>query len=280
MQLTITQNMEALQEALIVPAKEGKRIALVPTMGALHGGHESLIRMAGELADFVVVSIFVNPKQFGPSEDFQEYPRNLEQDCKIVESAGADMVYAPDVEDLYPEGYSTTVSAGEMGTVLCGEHRPGHFDGVATVVTKLLMRTLPHVAVFGEKDYQQLCILRRVTEDLDIPVEIVGAPTLRESDGLAMSSRNAYLNDRERAMAPRLYETLKAAAQQIVQEKRNVDEVIRQAATILMSYGFKVDYLELRSEALMPLNKFEPSARLLIAAWLGRTRLIDNIPLE
>ncbi|NBO19924.1 MAG: pantoate--beta-alanine ligase, partial [Proteobacteria bacterium] len=202
MQLTICHDMESLQENLASLALEGQRIALVPTMGALHEGHLALVRQAQDLADAVVVSIFVNPKQFGPKEDFGKYPRTLEADVEKLNKEGVQLVYAPDVADLYPEGFSTSVSVGELGTILCGKFRPGHFDGVATVVAKLLLRMLPHVAVFGEKDFQQLCVINRMVSDLDIAVEIVGVETMREPDGLALSSRNAYLSAEERKTAP------------------------------------------------------------------------------
>jgi pantoate--beta-alanine ligase len=281
MQLTVTKDMEAFHRALLGPAREGKRLALVPTMGALHAGHLSLVEHAKTLADTVAMTIFVNPKQFGPNEDFAKYPRALENDINLAEKAGVEIIYAPDVDDLYPEGYSTSVSAGPLSTQLCGKFRPGHFDGVATVVSKLLLRAMPHVAVFGEKDYQQLCIIRRVVDDLDIAVDIVGAPTVRESDGLAMSSRNTYLTASERAIAPKLYDTLVNTGRDIIMGNITPKAAIADATKLLTALGFKVDYLELRdSDTLSPMDDFEPPARLLVAAWLGKTRLIDNIPLE
>ena len=278
MQLAIAQNSESLQEALLVYAKKGKRIALVPTMGALHAGHATLIRHAANLADVVAVSIFVNPTQFGPKEDFSRYPRMLEQDVKTAQAAGASVIYAPDVEDLYPQGFSTTITAGLLSTQLCGQFRPGHFDGVATVVTKLLLRSLPHVAVFGEKDYQQLCVIRRVVDDLDIPVEIVGAPTVREPDGLALSSRNAYLTKEEREIATTIYKTLSDTANKLISGKQAAQEILATAIASLNASGFKVDYLEMRdADTCAPMEHFTAPARLLVAAWLGKTRLIDNI---
>ncbi|MDE3060868.1 MAG: pantoate--beta-alanine ligase [Pseudomonadota bacterium] len=281
MQLTIARDMDSLQEALALLARHGKRVGLVPTMGALHDGHLSLIRRAQEEADAAVVSIFVNPKQFGPNEDFSKYPRMVEADIRKAEEAGAAVVYAPPPEDLYPEGFSTAVSTGELGTILEGKTRTGHFDGVATVVTKLLLRVLPHVAIFGEKDYQQLCVIQRLVADLDIPVEIVGAATVREKDGLALSSRNAYLSPQERAIAPMIYEVLNHVGAAITHDQLPVAAALAQGTAALNKSGFRVDYLELRREdTLEPMERFEPPARLLAAAWLGATRLIDNIALE
>jgi len=278
MQLTVSRDAENLQKALLELAQAGRRVALVPTMGALHAGHMSLIRLGLELADAVVVSIFVNPKQFGPNEDFARYPRMLEADLRKVEEAGAAVAYAPSVEDLYPQGFDSSVSAGELGRILEGASRPGHFDGVATVVTKLLLRTLPHIAIFGEKDYQQLCVIRRVVADLDIPVEIIGAPTLRAPDGLAMSSRNGYLSSEERQLAPKLYETLTHVGSAISKNELPVAKALAAGVAQLTSLGYKVDYLELRDEdSLQPIERFKDSARLLVAAKLGNTRLIDNI---
>lgn len=277
MQITIAKDIATLQSALLPLARAGKRVALVPTMGALHEGHASLIRHAKTLADEVVVSIFVNPKQFGPNEDFAKYPRMLEADIKKAGEAGASIVYAPSVEDLYPEGFATSISAGPLASELCGKFRPGHFDGVATVVAKLLLRVMPHVAVFGEKDYQQLAIIRRAVYDLDIPVEIVGAPTVREADGLAMSSRNAYLSKEERATAAQIHATLVSAASAL-KSRAMPANVLAEGMSKLTMLGFKVDYLELRhTDTLAPMSSFKAPARLLVAAWLGKTRLIDNI---
>lgn len=276
MQFTIARDMESLQEALGGLLRAGKRLALVPTMGALHAGHSSLIELAKNEADAVVTSIFVNPKQFAPNEDFDKYPRSLEADIEVIRKAGGSIVYAPSSEDLYPEGFTTSVSAGALGDMLEGQFRPGFFNGVATVVAKLLLRTLPHIAVFGEKDYQQLCVIRRVVEDLDIGVEIIGAPTVREPDGLAMSSRNAYLSQAERASAPMLYEILGHVGKSI-SGGSPVKSALAQGTAGLTKAGFKVDYLELRdADTLEPVQNAD-NARLLAAAWLGKTRLIDNI---
>ncbi len=278
--LVVVHDVESLQEALASLAKEGKRLALVPTMGALHAGHMSLIKLASDYADAVAVSIFVNPSQFGKGEDFDKYPRMLSADIKKSDDAGASIVYAPSVEDMYPTGYATSVAVGGMDEILCGRFRPGHFSGVATVVAKLLLRTLPHVAVFGEKDYQQLCVIRRMAEDLDIPVEIIGAPTMREGDGLALSSRNAYLTDDERKLAPKVFETLTRAANRI-KAGGAVKDALAEGMAALTAAGFRVDYLELRSEdELKEMHDISEPSRLLVAAWLGKTRLIDNIAVE
>ena len=280
MQLTVTDDMDSYQDALGELVMDGKTVALVPTMGALHGGHMALIKQAKELADAVVVSIFVNPKQFGPHEDFAKYPRMLEQDLRAIDEAGATIAYTPGVEDLYPEGFTTGISAGQISTILEGASRPGHFDGVATVVTKLLLRTLPHVAIFGEKDYQQLCVIRRIARDLDLTVDIVGAPTVREADGLALSSRNAYLMPQQRAIAPKLHETLRLASHEIKAGKP-VLAVLEQGVAVLDAAGFKVDYLELReNDTLDKIEQWQGDARLLVAATLGTTRLIDNIEMD
>lgn len=260
---------------------DGLRIALVPTMGALHEGHLSLIRRAKTFADKVVVSIFVNPTQFGPTEDFAKYPRQLDEDRFRVAMAGAALVFAPTVEDMYPPGFCTTITVEGPSHGLCGAVRPGHFQGVATVVTKLLLQCLPDVAIFGEKDYQQLQVIRRMVRDLDIPVEIDGAPIVREVDGLAMSSRNAYLSDKERSVANLMYKALHRATLAL-HDGAPVAEALDTARAEITAAGFgKIDYLDLRdADGLAPLEAFDRPARLFCAAFLGKTRLIDNIPVE
>lgn len=280
MQLTVARTMDELAGGIAELVAAGKRIALVPTMGALHEGHISLVRQGKALADAVVATIFVNPRQFGPNEDFAKYPRTLEDDLRKLDEAGVALVYTPETGDLYPEGYSTSVSPGAIGAELEGKFRPGFFDGVATVVTKLLLRTLPHVAIFGEKDYQQLCVIRRIVSDLDIAVEIVGGPTIREKDGLALSSRNSYLSAQERKTAPALHAAL-AATGRAITAGVPVKTALEQGVAALAKAGFRVDYLELReTDTLEPMQEFEAPARLLAAAWLGSTRLIDNIEVE
>ena len=274
--MTLINDFETLGQALLKLAEVGKKVALVPTMGALHAGHGSLITTALENADVVVVSIFVNPTQFAPTEDLEKYPRTLAEDVKFAKKMGAAIIYAPSVEDMYPEDFSTTISAGKISAILCGKFRPGHFDGVATVVTKLLLRIMPHAAVFGMKDYQQLCVIERVVENLDIPIEIIAAPTVREADGLAMSSRNRYLSDDERRAAPLLNQTLLQVAKEM--KYSDVADALAKGISDLTASGFKVEYLELcDGVTLEPLSELEDEARLLVAAWLGKTRLIDNI---
>ena len=259
----------------------GERVGLVPTMGALHEGHLSLIRLAREKADRAVVSIFVNPTQFGPSEDFEAYPRSEARDAELAAGAGCDLIYAPSVAEMYPEGFSTTVSVAGVSEPLDGQARPGHFAGVATVVSKLLLQCGAELAVFGEKDYQQLQVIRRLVRDLDIPVEIVGGPTARAEDGLALSSRNAYLTPAEREVAPELHRALADAAE-AVRSGRPVGEAEAEAVARLRAAGFaRVDYVEVRDAASLARlgpGPVEPPARILAAAVLGRTRLIDNLP--
>ncbi|MFZ1989790.1 MAG: pantoate--beta-alanine ligase [Alphaproteobacteria bacterium] len=253
-------------------------IAMVPTMGALHEGHLSLCRLALEQADRLVVSIFVNPKQFAPTEDLSAYPRPFEADVAKLQSIGTHTVFAPAVDEIYPVNFSTLVHVGGVSEGLCAVARPPHFDGVSTVVTKLLLQCLPDVAVFGEKDYQQLQVIKRLVRDLDIPVEIIPGPTVREPDGLAMSSRNAYLTHNERGVAPMLYRVLQLLADAI-KGGAIIELVIDQGIAALKSAGFDpIEYLELRdAEMLEPLTKLDRPARLLVAARLGKTRLIDNI---
>ncbi|GAB3128760.1 pantoate--beta-alanine ligase [Novispirillum itersonii] len=259
----------------------GLTVALVPTMGALHAGHMSLVRLALTKADRVVVSVFVNPTQFGPTEDFSAYPRQPEQDSAAIAAAGGHLVYLPTVAEMYPEGASTMVEVSGVSAGLCGDARPGHFRGVATIVTKLLLQALPDVAVFGEKDFQQLMVIRRLVRDLDIPVEVIGAPIVREADGLAMSSRNAYLSAEERPVAARIHAILTETAGALA-GGRPVTEACAAATAALLDSGFRaVDYLELRdAETLTPVTELTRPARLFVAAFLGRTRLIDNIGVQ
>lgn len=257
--------------------KAGESIALVPTMGALHEGHISLVTLAKRQAKRVVVSIFVNPTQFGPKEDFSRYPRTLEGDLALLKEASADAVWVPTVEEIYPEGAHSSVHVEGIGDMLEGSFRPGHFDGVATVVKRLLEQVNPDIAIFGEKDYQQLCLIKRLVNDFNIDVSIVAAPTMREPDGLALSSRNRYLSAEERAKAPLLHHMMEKAAARI-QRGEPVEAVQEEAKLVLAKGGFRVDYLELRQEdTLKEVPKFKPPARLLAAVWLGTTRLIDNM---
>jgi len=260
----------------------GERVGLVPTMGALHDGHMALVGAARAANERVVVSIFVNPKQFGPSEDLAAYPRPEAADRARLEGARVDLVFMPSVAEMYPPGFATTVSVAGLGEGLCGAHRPGHFDGVSTVVAKLLVQALPDAAYFGEKDWQQLTIVRRMARDLDLPVEIAGVPTVRESDGLAMSSRNAYLTPAERRVAPALFRTLQRVAGEVARRPGAIPALLQEGIAELQRAGFMPEYLELRDAVtLTPVTgAVSAPARLVAAARLGRARLIDNVPVS
>jgi pantoate--beta-alanine ligase len=250
-------------------------------MGAIHAGHLALVATVREKGARAVASLFVNPKQFGPNEDFAAYPRNEAADLAAFARAAVDLVFAPPVAEMYAPSFASNIHVGGVSEGLCGGQRPGHFDGVATVVTKLLLQTLPDFACFGEKDYQQLTVVRRLVRDLDIPVEIVGVPTVREADGLALSSRNAYLSPEERSIAPRLYRTLREIAEAIRAQPNAIVASLDRGRASLSESGFKLDYLELRdAETLAPAPTLVAPARLLAAVYLGHTRLIDNIPME
>ena len=261
----------------------GARVALVPTMGALHEGHLELVRLGRARADRVVATIFVNPTQFGPNEDLAAYPRDEARDAGMLAGAGCDLLFAPPLAEMYPPGFATRVRVDGLTDCLCGPFRPGHFEGVALVVTKLLNQPRADLAVFGEKDWQQLVVIRRLARDLDIGTEIVGAPTVREADGLAMSSRNRYLDADQRAVAARLNEVLFATAARIAAGARAGAETAA-AAEALRAAGFDpVDYVECReAETLAPVESFDPArpARVFGAARIGRARLIDNVPVE
>jgi len=254
-------------------------IGLVPTMGALHAGHENLIEMARRECTTVVVSIFVNPIQFGPSEDYARYPRPLEQDLEACARRGADLVFAPPVEEMYPLPQLTFVEVTRISEHLCGKFRPGHFRGVATVVLKLLNIVQPQRAYFGEKDMQQLQVIRRMALDLNLPVTIVGVPTVREADGLALSSRNKYLSVEERRAAPALYQALQAAVRGIREGERDVTKARTAALEILEKQPLiRVEYLEIVDpDELAPVSTIGRSVRIAAAIWIGRTRLIDNV---
>lgn len=257
---------------------KGERVVLVPTMGALHAGHLALVDEARALGQRVVVSIFVNPTQFGPTEDFSRYPRDVEADLALLTEAGVDAAYLPGVETMYPAGFSTRIEVGDLTEGLCGEYRPGHFAGVATVVAKLVNQVGPDIALFGEKDYQQLRVVTRAMRDLDVPVEIRGVPTLREPDGLALSSRNRYLTATERALAPQLHATLSRIAGALAAGEPG-SRLVASGRADLEAAGFSpVQYLAIRdAETLAPVDRVVRPARVLAAAYLGRTRLIDNV---
>ena len=259
---------------------EGARIAIVPTMGALHQGHLSLIEEAARRAERVVVSIFVNPRQFEPTEDLQRYPRNLEQDrAKIAAQGLTDLIFAPDASEIYPDGFTAEIRIGGPAVGLESDFRPHFFAGVATVVAKLLIAVAPDIAVFGEKDYQQLLVIRQLVRDLGLPVEIVGAPIVREPDGLAMSSRNAYLNPREREIAGNLNRTLAGVAESI-RSGASIADAEREGKQALLAAGFSsVDYVAVRdAHTLAPLEHAAGDVRILAAATINGTRLIDNGP--
>jgi pantoate--beta-alanine ligase len=277
--VSVARSVAALRTAVASWRANGQRVGLVPTMGALHVGHIALVTAAQAQCQRVVVSIFVNPKQFGPREDFSAYPRPEADDLAKLAAANADLAYIPTPDEMYPEGFATTISVGGIGDGLCGAHRPGHFDGVATVVAKLFTQVAPDVAFFGEKDYQQLLVVRRMARDLDLPLDIIGVPTVREPDGLALSSRNVYLSPEERRIAPHLHRLMREAAGAIAKGGAP-GGILARTIMALGEAGLSVEYLELRdAETLAPLA--EPPtrpARLLAAVRLGRTRLIDNIP--
>jgi len=259
---------------------QGDSIALVPTMGALHEGHLSLVDLAREQCQRVIVSIFVNPTQFAPEEDFSSYPRNFARDVKLLQQRGADLIYKPLDTEMYGENETTRVDVGEISKNLCGASRPHFFAGVATVVCKLLGQARPHIAVFGEKDYQQLLVIQTLVRDLSIPTRIIGGKLIRETDGLAMSSRNVYLTPSQRATAPFLYKTLQQVAD-IINKGHNIVQTLNAAKCQLASQGFVVDYLELRDSTTLELvediAKHPAGLRVFAAVSLGETRLIDNL---
>ncbi|MGQ0592940.1 MAG: pantoate--beta-alanine ligase [Gammaproteobacteria bacterium] len=268
-----------LRERLRAWRCEGQRIALVPTMGNLHAGHLALIRKGWTLAERSVVSVFVNPTQFVAGEDFERYPRTPEGDACLLREAGVDLVFAPEIGDLYPHGLAghTRVEVPALDRILCGASRPGHFTGVATVVTKLLNLVAPDVAVFGQKDYQQLALIKRLVADLDLSVSIESVATVREADGLALSSRNRYLSTEERAIAPGLYRALQHAAQVLGSGDRDHAGVEARGVSDLEALGFRPDYFAVRRRAdLMVARQTDTDLVVLAAAWLGDTRLIDN----
>ena len=279
--MQIVRQLDPLRDALAVFRKTGLKIGLVPTMGALHAGHMRLVEVAREQCDAVVASIFVNPTQFGEGEDLDAYPRQEAADAALLEAAGVELLWAPTADQMYPAGYATHVSVSGISDGLCGAARPGHFDGVATVVAKLFNQTRPDAAFFGEKDYQQLAVIRRMARDLDFTHAIVGVPTVRDPDGLALSSRNAYLTDEQRAQAVALPETMQEAARAIAAGGA-VAAILADARERMLAAGFhKIDYLELRdAETLAPVDDLARPTRLFAAAHIGHTRLIDNIPVS
>jgi len=276
-QPVVVDTVLALRAAIRDWRRDGLSVAMVPTMGALHDGHISLVRAALSTTDRCIVSIFVNPAQFAPSEDLDKYPRQLARDLDRLTHAGAHLAFTPTVSEMYPEGFATKISVGGPSSGLESDFRPTFFEGVATVVAKLFLQALPDRAIFGEKDYQQLCVVRKLCRDLDLPVDIVGAPTVRDAHGLAMSSRNAYLSAAELDVARQLNVILRQAAAALA---AGTDEssVTAKAAAALLEAGFdRVDYVAARESLTLAPWRRDSDGRLLAAAWLGKTRLIDNV---
>lgn len=276
------QQLKSLSQLRAWREKTAGRVALVPTMGNLHEGHLKLVDLARQHAQHVVVSIFVNPMQFGAGEDLDNYPRTFQADCEALLARGATAVFAPTVQDVYPRGieHQTTIEVPGISDILCGASRPGHFRGVATIVAKLFNMAQPDVAVFGEKDFQQLQVIRLMTQDLSMPIEIVGMPTERAADGLALSSRNGYLTAQERTQAPALYQALQHAAQAITAQE-SAPEVMQRAHQRIEQAGFNIDYLALcRRSDLRAATEHDQQLVLLVAAYLGKTRLIDNFQFD
>ena len=281
--MNTVKTVRELRAAVARARNEGKRIGFVPTMGNLHSGHAALVTKAAQRADFVVASIFVNPLQFGPSEDLDSYPRTLAADQEKLLEAGCHLLFAPTVEEIYPDGMGvqTRVSVPHLSEGLCGASRPGHFEGVATVVSKLFNMVQPDLAVFGQKDFQQLAVIRALVRDLNMPIQIIGEPTVRAEDGLALSSRNGYLTDEQRATAPVVYRTLGQMAEAIRQGDRDFCTLITQGREALAAAGLKPDYLEVRQAlSLLPATREDRDLVILVAAFLGKTRLIDNLHLN
>ena len=277
--MQIIRDIAMLHRAVTALKQGGKSVALVPTMGALHDGHLSLVRMGRRVADHVIVSIFVNPTQFGPNEDFAAYPRDEARDAALLADEGVGVLWAPDVATVYPPGHSTHIEVDELGSDYCGAARPGHFDGVATIVAKLFNQARPDVAIFGEKDWQQLAIIRRMARDLDFGLDILGAPIARDTDGLALSSRNAYLSPQQRKAAVAFPKALKTAVAALA-NGGDMYETLAKAEAAIIAGGFdSVDYIALADpDSLERLDAFRAPARLLAAARIGKTRLIDNYP--
>jgi len=276
----VVHSKEDLDEQIAEWRHNDEHVALVPTMGSLHTGHLSLVELAREHAERVIVSIFVNPTQFGESEDFDEYPRSLELDKRRLKTTAADLIFAPDVATVYPFGTenATIVSVPGLTENFCGASRPGHFDGVTSVVARLFALVQPDVAVFGQKDYQQQLVIRHMAEDMNLPVSIITAETIREEDGLAMSSRNAYLSDEERSVAPVLFETLSSVGEELQNGRRNFADLESKAAKELRDAGFVVDYFAIRrAQSLEVPDRDCDELVVLVAAELGAARLIDNI---
>ncbi|ESY82980.1 pantoate--beta-alanine ligase [Mesorhizobium sp. LNHC221B00] len=273
----VVDSVAALRARIRDWRRDGLRVAMVPTMGALHEGHLSLIRIARERAERCVVSIFVNPTQFAPSEDLDKYPRQLARDLDMLATARADLAFTPTVDAMYPAGFATRISVGGPSAGLESDFRPTFFDGVATVVAKLFLQATPDYAVFGEKDYQQLCVVRQLCRDIDLPVEIIGAPTIRDAHGLAMSSRNAYLGEAELQIARQLNVVLRKTVAALAAGADQKDTIAEARRTLIAAGFHTVDYVEARESLTLGPWRHDRAGRVLAAAWLGKTRLIDNV---
>lgn len=281
--MNTVKTVRELRAAVARARSEGKRIAFVPTMGNLHSGHVALVTKAAQRADFVVTSIFVNPLQFGAGEDLDKYPRTLPADQEKLLQAGCHLLFAPSVEEMYPDGMAgqTRVSVPQLSEGLCGASRPGHFEGVATVVSKLFNMVQPDLAVFGQKDFQQLAVIRALVHDLNMPIQIIGEPTVRAEDGLALSSRNGFLSPEQRAVAPEVYRSLSSIAEAIRQGQRDFPALVAEQVKQLEAAGMRPDYLEIRqARTLRPAAPEDRDLVILVAAFLGTTRLIDNLHLD
>ena len=280
--MNTVKTVRELRAAVARARSEGKRIALVPTMGNLHSGHTALVTKAAQRADFVVASIFVNPLQFGPNEDLATYPRTLAADQEKLLQAGCHLLFTPSVEEMYPNGMAdqTIVRVPMVSEGLCGGSRPGHFDGVSTVVSKLFNMVQPDIAIFGQKDFQQLAVVSTLVRDLNMPIQIIGEPTVRAADGLALSSRNGYLTEAERASAPALYRVIKQIGDALSEGHSNHEQLLADGRKQLERAGFRPDYLEIRhAVSLRPAVAGDEDLVVLGAAFLGKTRLIDNLHL-
>lgn len=277
--MLIIETLPLLRQQIRRFRQEGKRIAFVPTMGNLHEGHLTLVEQAKACADVVIVSIFVNPMQFERQDDLARYPRTLQDDCEKLNRKKVDLVFTPAPADIYPQGLDTqtTVDVPGISTILEGESRPGHFRGVSTIVSKLFNLVQPDIACFGEKDYQQLALIRKMVADMGYDIEIIGVPTVRAKDGLALSSRNGYLSADERKVAPALNQVINTLAQNLLSGQRDLEPMVQQANLLLEQKGFRPDALDIRdADTLQPLNETSKRAVILMAAWLGKARLIDN----
>ncbi len=277
--MQIIKTIQAMKERSSQARREGEIIAFVPTMGSFHEGHLTLMREGRKLGDLLVVSLFVNPTQFTPNEDFKNYPRDFERDRKMAEEVGTDILFAPEAEEMYPPGHQTTVRVEKVTRNLCGRSRPAHFQGVATVVTMLFEIVMPHVAIFGEKDYQQLVTIQQMVRDLHMSVEVAGMPTVREPDGLAMSSRNTYLLPEERRAASSLYRSLRKAEELLQKGEQDADRILQEMKRILQSEPLvRMDYIEVcDARTLEDVQRIEGDAVVAVAAYVGKTRLIDNL---